>query len=417
MTAHVSHWNILEQWNVEWKQLGLSQSWSGVTERAAERVARENTVEQQHWLDSKMGDMERVIASAAQMEIALPKMNERAHARDQVADYLERVVMPNSWRRAELELANRLRESRQEYQRGVLPNGRRLIRWDRKACLPLLCPDDAREEAMRLSRRVLPRMMELVGHGYTAHYLCATMPNVAAGELTKGMRSLYKRFNSLMRACKRKDRPFPIVGAVAVMEAPMGWRRDWHPHLNIIVVCDGFLDYKALRERWHWNIEMRKLEGNREALARTFRELIKYSCRAVPEKSQSKAAAQVVADETKPPALIEWTAGEFLEWWRAHKRFRRSRTYRLLFGLPKPAKLEQTGVIWIARGWREAFGFRERCPLLESIPGDKSTPEATLNSWKVAMQKILGPPDHLERVLHAAATIKKYYGPVSLAIE
>jgi hypothetical protein len=50
-------------------------------ERAAEQLARERAAESRHFLDTTFGDMQRVIAAAAQMQLKLPKMSERAFAR------------------------------------------------------------------------------------------------------------------------------------------------------------------------------------------------------------------------------------------------------------------------------------------------------------------------------------------------
>jgi hypothetical protein len=356
------------------------------------------------------------------MQLKLPKMDERAKARDRVAHFLETKVAPFMVRRSEQALSERLCECRQEYRRGITPAGKNILRWDRKAGLPLLCPDDAREEAMRLSRRIVPHLMQQLADGAQAHYGVLTWPNATPGQLRETMIKLNRRFYSIIRACKRRDRPFPIVGAVAVMECPLGWRRDWHPHLNVIFVTDGFFDYGEFRKRWHYNVDLRKLTGTREAIERSFRELIKYSTRAVPEKSADHASKMRVGwngEEIPPaPSMIEWTPQEFLEWWRAHRRFRRSRTYRSLYGVAKPEKLDQSTVRWVAIGRREwAFdgAFRERSPLLEFIPGDKSTVIDVRRALKEAWSKLLGPPDLTSGLADAARAIKSHFGPVSLA--
>lgn len=348
-------------------------------EQIAERIAQTRVIDGARFVDVAIDDMERVAAAAAQMKLKLPKMNERAAARDRVAEYLKRVVTPHMWRRSHFELADRLIDARQAYNRGVMPDGKIVMRWDRKAGLPLLCPDDAREEAMRLSRRMVPALVERVDAGCHAHYAVLTMPNASPGSLRDAQRYLWRRFNSLMRACKRtKSRPFPIVGAVAVLESPLGHRRDWHPHLNVILVCDGYLDYEAFRARWHWNCELRKLDDpklspakQREAIARSFRELIKYSCRAVPEKSEEGAALVRLdrdGNEIPPaPALIEWTAGEFIEWWEAHRGTRRTRSYQALYRVTRPAKLDTSAALWVAHGTRQAHGYVERSPDRKSV--------------------------------------------------
>jgi hypothetical protein len=409
---------ILDQWAGEGAgaiRLSIAKQTS-----IAEKLAEERAAESQHFLDATFDDMERVAAAAAQMKLKLPKMSERAHARDRVAEYLKRVVTPLMSRRSHFELADRLLDARQSYRRGLMPDGKIIFRWDRKAGLPLLCPDDAREEAMRLSRRIVPNLMAQLRDGAEAHFCVLTWPNAQPGTLREVQAAIWKKFNSLMRACKRSDAPFPILGAVAVMESPLGAGRDWHPHLNVVFVTCGYFDYAKLRARWHWNLEIGKLHGTRQAIERSFRELVKYSCRAIPEKSDD-AARRVRLDrdgnELPPaPAMIEWTAREFLEWWEAHRRRRRTRTYRSLYGLPKPTKLDVSFATWVAIGTREEHGYVERCALLGSIPGDKSTTENIRQRLKEAWLRLLGPPDHLIRVRQALETIKKHYGTVSLAV-
>lgn len=419
--AHVDPQLILDEWQAQGP--GAVRVSFATQQRAADRLAQEAEVTTQHWYDARWDDIQRVVAAAGQMQLKLPKMNERAAARDRVAHYLETKVRPFMVRSSELGLSERLRECRQEYRRGVTPAGKNILRWDRKAGLPLLCPDDAREEAMRLSRRIVPHLMQQLADGAQAHYGVLTWPNATPGELRAEMIRMNKRFYSIIRACKRKrDRPFPIVGAVAVMECPLGWRRDWHPHLNVIFVTNGFFDYGEFRKRWHYNVELRRLKGDRASIERSFRELIKYSTRAVPEKSADHASKMRVGwngEEIPPaPSMVEWTPQEFLEWWRAHRKFRRSRTYRSLYGIAKPPKLDVSDVRWVAIGRREwAFDgeFRERSPLLEFIPGDNSTSIDARRALKMAWMKLLGPPDLTTQLAEAAAAIKSHFGPVSLA--
>lgn len=440
---------------------------------ALEQLDQERQIEGRHWLDATMHDVDTIIAASAQMELALPKMTQRALARDRFAKFWRDVVAPHATTRKEATIHEKLQLARREARVGVLPNGKLLFQWDDKAGLPLYDPDDARQEAMRLSRRMVPKIMELLERpGHRAYYLCGTAPNSPRGELAKGMRALYRRWYSLVRACKRKDRPFPIVGAVAVMESPLGRFGDWHPHLNIIVVCDGWLDFKALRERWHWNMEMRPLDGHRSTLERAFREIIKYSCRTVSEKSLAKqtsdhpgrdqdrvcgAVARSAADRDarrsdgastdaisagegagprsrvaralecaereapnsqtgKAPAMEEWSPVEVLEFHRAHARFRRSRAYQRLFGVPKPEPLDRSGVEWAGRLSRDARGYSASFALLESIPGDKSTTENIRKAIREAWSKLLGPPDQLERARRARDMMENAYSTVQIAM-
>lgn len=441
---------------------------------AREQVEAERQIEGQHWLDATMNDVEHIIASAGQMELKLPKMAQRALARDRIAQFWQDVVAPFANTRKEATVHEKMKICRRSARVGILPSGKMMLQWDEKAGLPLYDPDDAREEAMRLARRQVPPLLELLKRpGYRAYYLCGTAPNSPRGELAEGMTSLYAKWNRLIRGCKRKRSPlFPIEGAVTVMESPLGRHRDWHPHLNVIVVCNGWLDFKELRKWWHWNIEMRPIDGHPASIERAFREIIKYSCRTVSEKSLAKsqsenpddglhricgaaergaadlpgrcgdalhpdaisaresagartaAACAVGRDEREAPnsqtgqapAMEKWSALEALEFHRAHQRFRRTRTYRALFGLPKPTPLDKSGIEWIGTLKRAGAGFVASFALLESIPGDKSTPERVREAWKAAWTKLLGPPGQVERAMKVAAIIKEHYGPVSLSV-
>lgn len=393
--------------------------------------------------------LDKIAAAATQLKLALPAMDERARVRIEVADYIERVVWQVCTEHTIACLPERLRHARQNFSYGVRPrDGKTIIRWDVKAGLPLLCPDDAREEAMRLQRRLVPALMAELARGRSLHTAVLTIPNCAPGELHKTMRKLQRRFVALMRACKRKNRPFPIISAVTIMESPLGWRRDWHPHLNVILVCDGFLDYGKLREWWHWDAHFSRLRGSETQLRAALREIVKYSVRSVPEKSYEKAQvhARAKADSRRntggrahhsrggqvgaglaeaqardppshggelreeadrgiAPALTEWTALEFLEWWRAHRKFRRTRTYGGLYGLDDPEPEDMDGFIMCTAARFDGAHFVARTPLLESIPGDKSTTPDPVKRW----EKFFRPPkgsswllDNGPRLIHEA---------------
>lgn len=418
---------FLDQWAAEGPgelRLSIAKQTS-----VAQRLAEERAAESQHWLNESIADMERVAAAAAQMTLKLPKMDERMYARDRVAKYLKEVVTPHMWRRSHYELADRLLDARHSYVRLLTPEGKTIMRWDRKAGLPLLCPDDAREEAMRLSRRIVPNLLPQLEAGCEVHYGVLTWPNAQPGTLREVQDAIWKKFNSIMRACKRRDAPFPIVGNAAVMESPLGVHRDWHPHLNVLFVTNRYFDYKKFRARWFHNCELRKVEGTRAEVERSFRELIKYSCRAVPEKSEAHAARHVRFDRDgkplpPPPAMIEWTPREWLEWWESHRRRRRTRTYRSLYGLPKPPKPDYSKARPVAIGTRQWIDGRERwversalLAPLEFIPGDKSTTPNVIDRFKRAFEHLLGPPIDRNRLRDAVRTINEAIEPVCAALK
>ncbi len=113
-----------------------------------------------------------------------------------------------------------------------------------------------------------------------------TVPNYQPGNLKAGIRSIYKRFNALLKKRKHKRPLFPnVVGAMCVLEAPLARDRTWNVHLNVVLVHRGFLDWRAMQAAWKWGCHFDRIKGGREELERALREVIKYSARAVAEKS------------------------------------------------------------------------------------------------------------------------------------
>lgn len=99
--------------------------------------------------------------------------------------------------------------------------------------------------------------------------------------------------------------------------------------------------------------------------------------------------------------MVEWRGMDALEYWRAHKGFRRTRTYGRLYGLPKPEKLDLSTVRWhgtVNWGGLEK-GFFLRSPLLESIPGDKSSTIPLKDRLREHLQRLFGDPDRHKRQL------------------
>ena len=307
-------------------------------------------------------DPQTLLQAFNQLELQLPKMNERAYARERVADYVEQTILPTVCDEKLEKIPGRLREARRDFTYGIRPDdGRTIIRWDQKAALPLLCPDDAREEAMRLQRRVVPELLRQVQGGARLHYFVLTMPNKQPGDLREGMLEMYKRFRALLRLRRNGHAKFPqITGALCVMEAPLSAWRTWNPHLNVIFVCKGYLDYKELRQAWGYNLYAEPIADDRESIERSLRELIKYALKTIPEKLADQCQIKngsadgcllqptlspsdfqlippddsaVQAETPSAPAMLQYSPSEWLEWWRAHQKFRRTRAYGVLFGL------------------------------------------------------------------------------------
>jgi len=175
-----------------------------------------------------------------------------------------------------------------------LSDGKVLLHWDQKACYPRLDPDDAREDAARFSRRAIPKLLELASAGASLHYAVFTLPNFVPGELRVGMKKISKRFARLVRRCKAGEIKGceGVIGALSVLEAPASASHDWNVHLNVVLVNKGpWLDYRALRAAWHWNVEVRRIPPELDKVEAALREIVKYSVQTVASKSQAKADA------------------------------------------------------------------------------------------------------------------------------
>lgn len=366
---------------------------------AKEQIARQENAQGGHWLNWQPQALEDLLQLVDQQRLEFSAEESHANVRTAVARYLDHVVMPQCADLAIRKLPGRLREARQSGLVMWNPSDQRFVTlWDTKAGLPLLCPDDAREEAMRLQRRYVPTLTGWRNNGKALHYAVFTMPNFEPGKLRQGMQAIFKRFRALLKSGK-----FPeIVGALCTLEAPLGRCRDWNVHLNVVLMCDGFLDYKKLREQWHWDVEIQRLRGDQEAIEATLRELVKYPVQAMPSKSASKADRERAA-----PAMTEWTAQEWVEWWNAHKGFRRTRTYGELFGIEKPEAESLDGFIALGQVKHDGQAFRFRSALLDSIPGDKSSGVGYLDRLRRHLRGLSGPPDEALAMLEAAAEVEK----------
>lgn len=396
----------------------LAAPGSPLQELAGRHLERDDALERQGELGHYHEHFEHVVAietAAGQLRLELTDYDRRANVRAELARYLDRIVLPGTYEPKIRALPEKLRQARRKcwFQLDTESGNTRTL-WEHKAGEPLLCPDDAREEAMRLQRRLEGSIVELYRRGYRVYFGVLTIDNAAPGELAPRIASLWKKFRRALKArvpnkpgeriARKKRAPlFPIVGAIATLEAPLSASRTWHPHLNVIAITRGFFDFGAWWKHWNCVSDWQPIKGSPESVAAAFRELIKYSVRAVPEKSAAKAAcassAAPGADDPlsghRPPApaMTEWTRPEFLEWWAAMKGRRRTRTYGELFGLNVEPEAEE-GASWITIGSAQHDGtrFRAWIPLLESIPGDKSIPNPLdrVRKWN---EDRTGPPE------------------------
>jgi hypothetical protein len=306
----------------------------------------------------------------------LERYSERARVRQAIVDrlhgmdfsyrsqpYLDRIIGRMMVARTSATLAVRLSDQK------------RLIRWDTKTGNSRLDPDDAREEAQRFSKRLMPRLLELQRQGARLTYAVFTVPNVAPGELRRGCTRTLGRLGRFLRRARAGEYPGiggQILGAAAVLEAPLSESRDWNVHVNVILAHRGFIDFGELRRLWHWNVEFRPIKSGPRYLEAALREVIKYSVQAVTAKSAEHAED----GRTRAPPFVEWSDAEINEFIFGFRRFRRSRTYGCLFRLAKAEKLDVSQFVHIGLvHWCSLSKlYRCRVPILDSIPGDKSAP-------------------------------------------
>lgn len=348
----------------------------------------------------------------------LDRYKDRRLAELEIARYIETQVLPLSPQDDKLyKLPGAMRVCHESGIYGIRKNGHPIVAWDAKCDVGCLCPHESREETQRLARRYLSKFIKQMDNGLIPYYGVFTMPNFQPGNLKRGQRLIYKRFRSLLKKRRPKKlgggRLFPIRGALCVMESPLAYDGTWNVHLNVIMLCDGYLDYEKVRRAWHWNVdlqdekEMYKKTENRmrwkteqtgepmpeltreRVLTQAILELIKYPVKTVSEKNGPKAGGHWQGDiylddkgKHLAPPLLHWPAGSFIEWWEAQQRFRRTRTYgqRVLFA-DQADPIEDAGadiqdVTWLgAIKWMQDGRYRTTGPLIDLILGHKSNTE------------------------------------------
>lgn len=303
----------------------------------------------------------------------------RARVRRDLADYIERSVLPVHWDLRFYTAAEKLRNARDRGFYGFREDGSLVTCWDNKSGLSKLDPDEAREESQRLAERYGAHVLELAKKGRGLHYLVLTIPNVDVGELAEAQRAMFRKWINFKRIQSKKHQVFAeILGDIAIMESPLAADGKWNVHLNVLLVTQRRFHaglYEKIRREWKFNCHMRAVKGDAGEIARAFNELLKYGLRTVPEKSNAKASRHA----TDAPAMTEWPVARFVEWFDAQHRFRRTRTYGCLYGskVPKPEPRSLDGVTWLGHMSLGAEYFRVALPLLAGplilVPGDKST--------------------------------------------
>jgi hypothetical protein len=334
-----------------------------------------------------------------------PKMLDRARVRHAIADYLERelVTLEGADVGEYSRLAWKLRDARPIGAYGVDlhdDDEPRREKWANRAGLVKLCPDDARCEQQRASRLYGQRLRELDAQGYVLRSAVFTLPNMPQWHLAAGIDSIFERFKQtilyartdgkLARSIRDPKRRFPdLVGAWGCLEAPLSGKylegdrlNAWNVHLNLLLVFKpsdgpyGRPDYGPIHDAWGAGIRWRTIpQGDRDAMQHAILELVKYPLQAVATKSAKDRPRKRDAEGnelTPAPPLIEWPAECFDEWWRAHKGFRRARSWGKLYAgsLPDDVERSDAGVDWLGVIRLSPAGVEVVRPSLSTIEAD-----------------------------------------------
>jgi len=203
-----------------------------------------------------------------------------------------------------------------------------IVAWDEKCGMVRLCPDESREETLRIAERYVPEMLSWLTERCgprRAQFAVFTMPNYPPGGLKKGKQEIFNAFRRWL-----KEHP-SVKGALAVEEDPLSQHFDWNVHLNVLLLIEGSFDWASARAAWGANVHFSKVRADGKSLIRAILETIKYSAQIVPTKSAEKAERHA----TEAPAMTEWPPGRFVEWWHAQEGFRRTRGYGVLHAIER----------------------------------------------------------------------------------
>lgn len=364
------------------RQLALDQQREQLAEKLAESIAFERA---DSWTKS-------VLSAKAALNAELPEREARRHAEHELSAYVREKVLPLC---TDLDESNELANwctcatcCRINGTVGALPDGELVTMWDYKCGKSRLCPDEAREEMMRLAGHYAPQIAAWAERSpdHRVFYLVLTFPHGEPGRLHHHLRYLPQRFVDLIldgkRECTEADREAfgyskrkkkvhrfrpgfdaprdetaagytgaGIQGALLVTECPLSRDGRWNVHLNVLLLVKGRFDYKELYDAWrdgaeHINVEIDQVDARDPyELACAVREVIKYAAAHTGTKSAEKAA-----QGSKAPPMTAWPPELWLEWYRAHKDYRRCRAYGCLYNAPDESPEQDVSqVTWLGR--------------------------------------------------------------------
>jgi len=262
----------------------------------------------------------------------------RKAVRDALADRIVADVLPIAgpdFAKLEEE-ADHLRACRLSGEHGIRTDTfKRVTRWDYKCGNTRLCPDDSRANAMKHIRRTKPVLLDEMRNSKALrlYYDVLTLPNVAAGDLHDALREIYRDWNAYRKRLARAG--VDLVAAITSVEAPPSASGNaWNVHLNALMLV-------RVGSRWRetfstmaacWPHMSHIQQIKKGAIESALVEVIKYSCKQTDLT-------------TMAPAM-------FLEWWRAHRSFKRTRAYGVLHGCGEP-EAERPEVVMLGRmTWR-----------------------------------------------------------------
>lgn len=287
---------------------------------------------------------------ARELEHDLLAKSDRHAIRQDLADYIEGSANEHLGRYAKRVL--QLRAARTSGAVGITVNGSHITAWDDKVNCVRLCPDESREDCQRISRKYSPEIYRLLkaNPSWRAFFVVYTEPNAVLGSLNSAKRDQYKRFANMHRSKWFKSR---VQGSFVIQEDPLSQHFDWNIHLNAIHIVDGDFNYGELRKQWGYNVDIQRISGSPEAIAKAFLEAVKYAAKHVGEKSLD--GKHIVA-----PGITSWPFDAFDEWFQAGHGFRRSRSYGCLFRIEgSPDKgADLSTVSWIGVTNHDGTGYQ-----------------------------------------------------------
>jgi hypothetical protein len=346
---------------------------------------------------------QELVASVDRIERTLFRYEARRNAEQQIHRYFDDLLNSpeGMFYYDEYKLrsyVDKMPECRTDGVLGMRADGRPVIHWKKKCNCLRLCPDEARQDQVRVIKQYVAAILAGKRAGLRLYKIVLSPPNVPRGDLHEAKRDLFRQWRAVCRMMQHKEVALQgIKGQLVIEEDPMGARGDWNVHLNIILLYDGWLDYTKFRELWPHQCDIKSEADMRKAtiatlkkrgvdtseltdeeiLVHAVKECVKYPVQAVSEKSQvhADAASGWVLDEyqdkdgkpTAPP-MTDWPEPAAMEWWDANKAFRRVRSYGCLYDCKRPQISDDDldkHTTWIARiHYFESSGYVVSLPWL-----------------------------------------------------